>query len=621
MMPPEIQPETWQAQTAARKQILRVLFVCFLYFGLLRVSFTEWLRLNNLFLTSSLILLAILSISESFRNQKLPLCLLMIFWIGDLVLLTAALAVSISDHQEWLSEHNHEFFLSRCLVPIKITFELMLLITVPVACGFDRKIVFRVTFVTLALTVGVVAQVINIRGTNNLNWTLEMMGIVIMTAFLLCWCVQLVDKKNLTTADLLSHLIQQEREAQQKRYQSVSYTFHEVRNTINSVGMAADVAIQMLPIREDNLSLRELVEGIIKTTDQATKLLNDILDVQRGSNGNLSFQSSPFLIQGTFDHVVRMMRYQMQHKNIRLEYEIDPKLEDVVVSGDESRLQQVIQNILGNAYKFTPEGGSVTVRVEQFESVDDTFRLRTSITDTGPGISGKDKENIFQPWMQSKAGRASGHGTGLGLAISKSIVEYGFGGTIDFATSSSGTTFFFEIMFRTLSIDSLADSPPSCGVLRRAFPRLNSAAVSANDGESEVVVVDAMVVDDSLMNRELLSRMLQTFGLSAVTCSNGQEAISLLIEPNEKKVRCKVVFLDQEMPEMDGMEAARLLREHSFSGHVIGLTGNTLESQISEFISSGVSEVLVKPLRRRTLEDLLQRIGLIRSTQLPTPLD
>eukprot|EP00299_Pterocystis_sp_00344_P000421 c10120_g2_i1.p1 GENE.c10120_g2_i1~~c10120_g2_i1.p1 ORF type:complete len:442 (-),score=121.53 c10120_g2_i1:1316-2641(-) len=424
--------------------------------------------------------------------------------------------------------------------------------------------------------------------------------------------------------------------------------------------MAAELAITTLSphTHPERLTLLEMMDNIVKATDLATIVLNDVLNVQHLQAGTFSFASIPFNLVESHRQVIRLLQYQMTNKQIDFSCHIDESLEGVTVIGDGNRLKQVVQNFLNNASKFTPHGGRIRVFVERLplpqpatESEKGTesstgksndcevefIRVRTSVTNDGPVIGENERSKIFHPWKQLRAGEHHGGGSGLGLAICKDFVEKGFGGIIDFTSTVAGTTFFFDINFK---VHSVAYSPELTTALPTRHVSHASASpqylqthcsttfdvemppISQSSDDINVVdmvpeVFDVMVVEDSLMNRTLLIRILTSFGMNCVSCENGQQAVDMLTGVGERFVKCRIVLMDKEMPVMDGYVATEKLRANPiFSGHIIGVTGNALDSQVSEFLSKGVDEVITKPVKSSRIQSMLMQYGLLK-TEVP----
>eukprot|EP00299_Pterocystis_sp_00344_P008205 c3020_g1_i1.p1 GENE.c3020_g1_i1~~c3020_g1_i1.p1 ORF type:complete len:449 (+),score=90.50 c3020_g1_i1:106-1347(+) len=403
----------------------------------------------------------------------------------------------------------------------------------------------------------------------------------------------------------------------QAKNQAISYIFHEVRNPVNVISMATDVALTSMSPDD---SVFELLQSIRKATELATVVLNDVLNMERLESGTFAFVSVPFNIPEVYGQVIQAIKYQMEQKRIFFDCHIEPSLEGLTVSGDANRLKQVLQNFLSNSSKVTPHNGRVSVEVTQVSSeqsqLDGIVRVRTAVSDTGPGIPEADRGRIFQPWGQLRAGEQH-TGSGLGLALCKDFIEKGFGGTISFTSSPSGTTFFFEVDLKILS-DGTHDQPFAPPTTFSSFAVTiqsdTHVHVTKEDWvlDTEEDAVDVLVVDDSVMNRRLMMQILKSFGVTCESCENGREAVDLLTGVGDRYVKCRLVLMDKEMPVMDGYAATKALRENSmFRGHIVGITGNALDWQVSEYESHGVDEVITKPVRAERIEVMLRQYGLL----------
>eukprot|EP00299_Pterocystis_sp_00344_P011777 c5551_g1_i1.p1 GENE.c5551_g1_i1~~c5551_g1_i1.p1 ORF type:complete len:634 (+),score=112.42 c5551_g1_i1:36-1937(+) len=397
--------------------------------------------------------------------------------------------------------------------------------------------------------------------------------------------------------------------------QAISYIFHEVRNPVNAINMAAELAVATLSPHEhpERETLMEMMDNIVKAADLATVVLNDVLNAQRLEQGSFSFAQVPFHLAESLRQVVRVTEYQTKQKNIELTNALDTSLDDVFVLGDGNRLKQVILNLMNNAYKFTPHGGHITVSSMRTGDIcNQVIPVRISVSNNGPEIKDTDRSTMFHPWAQLRAGEQKGMGSGLGLALCKEFVEKGFGGTIDFTSNPTQTTFFFDIRFHIAPTPaSLASSGSKSSTFAKIDRPQNVTRVEcAKVPEPDCVQVDVLVVDDSAMNRNLMHRMLVSFGITVEVCENGKQAVELL---TGGLLECKLVLMDKEMPVMDGYAATQALRESvMFCGYIVGLTGNALDTQVSEFLSHGVDEVITKPVKRERIHLMLHKYGLLR---------
>eukprot|EP00299_Pterocystis_sp_00344_P000451 c10124_g1_i5.p1 GENE.c10124_g1_i5~~c10124_g1_i5.p1 ORF type:complete len:422 (-),score=149.83 c10124_g1_i5:326-1450(-) len=364
---------------------------------------------------------------------------------------------------------------------------------------------------------------------------------------------------------------------------------------MNAISMAAEMAVNTLshtphshPQKAEKESLLEMMENIVKATDLAVVVLNDVLDMQKLQSGSFQFTRRPFQLIEAHQQVFRVMQYQLSQKHIQFSLNVDESLGNLIVVGDSNRFKQVLQNILSNACKFSPYDSQIDVSVSNLRQSTDSVRIRTSVADRGKGIDESERHKVFRPWGQLQAGEQLGIGSGLGLALSKDFVEKGFGGVLDFSSTPNGTTFYFEIDFPLVEDQSISDERAnnSNSSLQELLPvRLENELNSMRLPECETVIhVDVVVVDDGAMNRILLVRMLQSLGVTCETYENGKQAFDDLTGANGRFVRCRLVLMDKEMPVMDGYAATQALRQnHFFRGHIIGITGNALDSQVCHF--------------------------------------
>eukprot|EP00299_Pterocystis_sp_00344_P020162 c9918_g1_i1.p1 GENE.c9918_g1_i1~~c9918_g1_i1.p1 ORF type:complete len:696 (-),score=111.86 c9918_g1_i1:22-2073(-) len=423
-------------------------------------------------------------------------------------------------------------------------------------------------------------------------------------------------------------LFEQKEQLHQLKDQVIGYIFHEVRNPINNITLAAELATAVAAKFPNGQSLLDLTENILQSAAAASHVLNDALCLQKLQNGKFEFFHKPFLYVDACTQVVRMMQPQMSSKGIECTLVADPSLNDVVVVGDANRLKQVITNFLSNAYKFTPHGGTVRVEItrvyrqsrelqpphlgqvttsftssktttgttlEEFGTLQppplqaqQQICIRTAVIDSGVGISDEDRPRIFLPWSQVRAGeQQAGQGSGLGLSLSKDFVETGHHGKIDFTSSSQGTCFFFEIDFplsnAVMTTPLIMDRKSRLSIRRQS--QQSTVLLVENDPIPENEI-DVLVVDDSALTRKLMAKTLEGLGVTFDTCEDGLQAVKMLT--GEKAVMCAVVLMDKEMPVMDGFAATRELRRLKFPGRIVGITGNALDEQVCAV--SGVNE-------------------------------
>eukprot|EP00301_Raphidiophrys_heterophryoidea_P007134 c12803_g6_i1.p1 GENE.c12803_g6_i1~~c12803_g6_i1.p1 ORF type:complete len:831 (+),score=242.69 c12803_g6_i1:233-2725(+) len=301
--------------------------------------------------------------------------------------------------------------------------------------------------------------------------------------------------------------------------------------------------------------------------------------------------------------------------------------------------------------------------------------VRTSVFNTGDGIKKEDRGKIFQPWSQLRAGeQQQEQGSGLGLALCKAFVEKGHSGKVGFDSEvGKGTEFYFSIPFRiteladevhkslgfhntsthgntttTTTSDGITftipEPKPSPQVARQrppsnhqqqllqqtdsdvSVPRVENgenggaallqqtqSGVSGNGNASAVsaVVVDVLVVEDSMISRKLVAKTLRNMGVTFDQCVDGKEAVEKLEANNQY---CSVILMDKEMPRMDGFEATAQIRKLGFQGAIVGCTGNAMDDQVAEFLKIGANHVLGKPITQAALRSTLEHFGVLVAT-------
>eukprot|EP01001_Neometanema_parovale_P008278 NODE_455_length_2452_cov_90.568484_g432_i0.p1 GENE.NODE_455_length_2452_cov_90.568484_g432_i0~~NODE_455_length_2452_cov_90.568484_g432_i0.p1 ORF type:complete len:455 (+),score=81.61 NODE_455_length_2452_cov_90.568484_g432_i0:678-2042(+) len=301
----------------------------------------------------------------------------------------------------------------------------------------------------------------------------------------------------------------------------------------------------------------------------------------------------------------RLARLGYSSKGIKLDVEVDKLAKENLVMGDKARLEMVVNNFLSNARKFTPTGGTVQVKFAVKRVEADRLFVRASVHDTGVGISADDQTRLFRPYSQIRAGELQGGGgTGLGLCLSQLVVQ-AHGDKIGVVSDgATGSEFYFEIVFK---IAPMAASM-SLEANAAACPRITSFLSTVHFDDCAATV---LIVDDGRVNRLLIRQLLSRIGVTSEEAEDGLQAVQL----HEQGNVYQIVLMDKEMPNMDGYEATRRLREMGVASAIVGLTGNAMELQVHDFMEAGVEEVVAKPI---TLTRLKQLLG--RYTDLPMQL-
>jgi len=354
---------------------------------------------------------------------------------------------------------------------------------------------------------------------------------------------------------------------------------HEIRTPLNGVlGMAA-------LLRRSGLSSEQMecVETIRSCGDALLSLIDDILSFSKLETGMVEIEQVPFGLARLVNSAVRVTMGAAQAKGLELTFELDPELPPFV-RGDEKRLRQVLLNLLSNAVKFTPEG-SVRLRVRTSEGGSEP-RLRFEVNDTGIGIPDAARDRLFKEFSQADASinRRFG-GTGLGLAISKRLIQ-AMDGTIDVvSTPGTGSTFWFEIPLHVAE-----------GTV---------GAEQAGDVQGAQAPLRILVVEDMPVNQKVAKGMLRSLGHVVDIAEDGEVAVAKM-----KTRAYDLIFMDMQMPRMNGIEATAAIRalESGRSVPIIAMTANVFETDRDTCIAAGMNDFIGKPINVPDLAAAIARV-------------
>ncbi|MCL2190025.1 MAG: ATP-binding protein [Defluviitaleaceae bacterium] len=348
---------------------------------------------------------------------------------------------------------------------------------------------------------------------------------------------------------------------------------HEIRTPMNAIIGMTEVALKTSDMDKKNYCLT----NIEAASNHLLKLINDILDMSKIEAGKLELSLHPFDFKQVVENAFNIIDILIKEKNLTAQIHIDEAIPAAIVS-DETRLTQVITNLLSNAVKFTPENGIITFSAIRLPNED---TIRFTITDTGIGIDNKYLPYLFDAFTQAdiEITRKFG-GTGLGLTIVKHMIEM-MGGTIRAESKmGEGSRFIFTLP-----------------LIAGTASHIDIAAISPNQSENNYHGYTALIADDIELNREILVMMLEQTGLSFDHAENGAQALQLFTDAPH---RYDVIFMDIQMPEMDGLTATRNIRAlsntHAKLVPVIAMTANAFKEDIDACLAAGMNAHIAKPL-------------------------
>lgn len=357
---------------------------------------------------------------------------------------------------------------------------------------------------------------------------------------------------------------------------------HEIRTPLNAILGTAVTAKGKEPQEVD-----KALDVIRKEGSALLRLINDLLDLSKIESGHMDLEAVPFDLSEIVYDLDEVYRSAVKAKSVDLVVSVDPD-RPIWVTGDPVRIRQVMVNLLDNAIKFTHEG---QVRLDVFcqDSEDGLRRIDFSVSDTGIGISHEGQSRLFNSFSQADSSTSRKYGgTGLGLAISQRIVQ-SMGGLIEVKSDIGlGTSFAFSLVF------------PRC-----EMPAHSAQPAAVGDQEP----LDILLVEDNQTNRTVAEAMISKWGHCVTSVPSGREALKYLTERH-----FDLVFMDIQMPGMDGMETTSLIRDRSSSVWdrqipVVALTANVMNGDRERYIAEGMQGYLPKPIIPEDLGKLLSEFS------------
>lgn len=385
-------------------------------------------------------------------------------------------------------------------------------------------------------------------------------------------------------------------EAKQAKSEFLANMSHEIRTPLNGIfGF-----LQLLETTKLDTMQKEYVEIAQGSMKTLLSVVNDILDFSKIESGKIEKTFTKLYTQQLFESIYERYTAVAQKKNIAYTLKIDPGVHEQLLL-DELHIRQIMQNFINNALKFTPEKGSVTVRVDLVSTHDDMQRIRIAVEDTGIGIEENKLETIMQPFSQadSSTTRKFG-GTGLGLSISKSLIEL-LGGEMEIISDEGkGSTFYFEIDTHMCQHSSVPHEQTD--TIEAETPASSIADIAAESDASAPMSI--LIAEDYEVNRMFIGMLLNNYSnLTYDFATNGEEAVKMLNnDPYD------LILMDINMPVMNGCDATVVIRnELKIETPIIALTANALEGDKERFLEIGMNDYLPKPLEITDMDKVLKK--------------
>ena len=381
-------------------------------------------------------------------------------------------------------------------------------------------------------------------------------------------------------------LIETTRAANQMKSDFLANMSHEIRTPMNAIiGMTA------IGKTAEDIEKKDYCFGQID--DASTHLLgviNDVLDMSKIEAGKFELSPVEYNIRDMVSRVVNLTTFKTELKHQEFNVWIDDELPKTLI-GDDQRIAQVITNLLGNAVKFTPENGVITLNMKCLNKEDDSCSVLTQIIDNGIGMDSEQQSKLFQSYAQAEANTSRNYGgTGLGLSISKNIVEM-MGGKIWVESESGmGSTFAFSFQAERGSDSSISE--------------VDATSIDINGIFKDHRILLAEDVD---INYEILASLLEPTNIDIGWARDGQEIVNMFIENQDV---CELILMDVQMPIMDGLEATKTIRQLSFpfakTVPIIAMSANVFREDIEKCIEAGMNDHLGKPI---DINDVIDKLS------------
>jgi signal transduction histidine kinase/CheY-like chemotaxis protein len=376
---------------------------------------------------------------------------------------------------------------------------------------------------------------------------------------------------------------------------------HEMRTPMNAIiGMTA-VAKSSVDVAKKDYCLEKIEEA----STHLLRVINDVLDMSKIEADKLELSVVNFSFVKMIRQVTDVIGFRIDEKHQRFSLDIDERIPPFL-KGDDQWLSQVITNLLSNAVKFTPEGGSIGLKASLVKEEEGECEIRTEISDTGIGLDGEQQKRLFSSFEQADSSTSRRYGgTGLGLAISKRVIELMGGGIRVESEPGRGSVFTFTVKMK-----------------RGEDMETDGADAEGPAAPDDFTGRRLLMAEDIAINREIVLALLEPSGIEVDCAENGLEAVNMFVSDPE---RYDIVFMDVQMPEMDGYEATRQIRDFERKREkegppagpagaapgesrknarvpVIAMTANVFREDVEQCLAAGMDGHLGKPL---VLDDVL----------------
>lgn len=412
-------------------------------------------------------------------------------------------------------------------------------------------------------------------------------------------------------------------ESNQLKSQFVANMSHEIRTPLNGILGLSDMTLSDSKLHPE---ARENLELIQVSAENLLRVVNDILDFSKIDANKLDIDEQAFDLRQLVNALTQPLASRFENPGLKLHVQVENDVPNRLI-GDAGRIAQVLTNLVGNALKFT-EAGRVDLKISRLQTLQSPdcpkVQLKFVVTDTGPGIAPDAQERIFDAFAQAEPGTTRKFGgTGLGLSISQRLLQLMNSQILLQSELGQGSEFSFTLTLPYILVDSeiqqleIQSSGATLPQDTRAIesePEAGSSSRSDLSGMTQAVRgIHVLVAEDNPVNQKFISHVLNRLGVAFQLANDGLEAVDAA-----KSKDFDLIFMDFQMPNMGGLEAARQILLNKPGQLIVGLTADAVQGARESSLSAGMQDYVSKPFKREDIEAVFQRF---RLPYLPVPLN
>lgn len=432
----------------------------------------------------------------------------------------------------------------------------------------------------------------------------------IISVYLVQFLMIMLIRRQQATQRMVEQKAREAEEAAQAKEDFLANMSHEIRTPMNAINGMVELAL-----RNDTLPDQEkgYLYNIRAAGEDLMSIIDDILDVTKIDSGNMEITEEEYEITSIVHDVINVVQVMLGEKQVVLLVDVSPDI-PTRLRGDSVRIKQIILNLLGNAVKYT-EKGTIHMVVESLAIDGDKghIDLKVSVTDTGIGMSEIQMEDLFTKFQQMDGSRNRARGgSGLGLAISKRLVELMQGTLVAKSELGKGTEFTFTVRQAVIDARPCIDTDPQLVHQQQSFKMEENAEDRENrkkEGRQTTFTaptVRILLVDDNKVNLKVAEGLLRPYKMCIETADSGRRAIEMV----QNRIY-DLVFMDHMMPQMDGVEATKIIRgldgEYFRMVPIVALSANAVRGAREMFLEAGMNDFVPKPIEMRIIDRTLRK--------------